>query len=240
MPVNPRLSTTIAPGQLFYRITSKDYSKGPRAKHRRVVNGEGAVKSLEGSRYNHPGVRTVYLTQDLETCFAEWMFYFHRELLRGIDEMADSDVPPAFQRPFTLWTVSFDRPINYVVDLNDPVTVSHFHIFPSLTLNPSQDYEHLKRRRTRIESNGYLGLIVGSSRAINRGNLVVLFEDQSSNVQDIIPYEVEFRLIDENGDPFYNHATQVLDFTAGEVRFTGTVAPDGEAYKTWHEVKFNH
>jgi len=168
------------------------------------------------------------------------MFYFHRQLLIGIDQLADSGVPPPFQHLFTLWTVSFDHPINHVVDLNDPVTVSHFHIFPSLTLNPSQDYSHLKQRRTRIESNGYLGLIVRSSRAINRGNLVVLFEDQSSNVQSITPHEVEFRLIDENGDPFHNHSAQLLDFTAGEVRFPGTAPPHGAAYRNWRRVEFNH
>ena len=240
MPVNPRLSTTIASGQLFYRITSVGYSEGPRTEHPRVVTGQGSVKSAEGSRYNHGGVRTVYLTQDLETCFAEKMFYFHRQLLIGIDELADSGVPPPFQQQFTLWTVSFDRPINDVIDINDPVAVSHFHIFPSLTLNPSQDYSHLKRRRTRIESNGYLGLIVRSSRAIKRGNLVVLFEDQSSNVQSITPHEVEFRLIDENGKPFYDHSKQLLDFTAGEVRFPGIVPPGGAAYKNWRRVEFNH
>jgi hypothetical protein len=240
MSVNPGLSTTIASGQLFYRITSIAYSGSPRDKHPRVVSGDGGVKSSQGSRYNYGGVRTVYLTQDLETCFAERMFYFHRQVLLGIDQLADLGVPPPFQQQFTLWTVSFDQPINHVVDLNDAGTVSYFRIFPSLTLNPSQDYSHLKQRRAVIESHGYLGLIVRSSRAINRGNLVVLFEDQSTNVHSIDPYEAEFRLIDQNGDPFHNHATQLLDFTAGEVRFPGAAPPYGAAYKNWRRVEFNH
>jgi len=107
-------------------------------------------------------------------------------------------------------------------------------------LNPSQDYLHLKQRRAEIQSQGYLGLIVGSSRAINQSNLVVLFQDQSSNVQSITPHEVEFRLIDEHGKPFHNHATQLLDFTAGEVRFTGTTPSHGAAFKDWQRVAFNH
>jgi hypothetical protein len=240
MPVNPGLSTTVASGQTFYRITSIAYSVGPRAKHRRVVSGDGGVKSSEGARYNYGGVRTVYLTQDLETCFAEKMFYFHREVLIGIDQLPVLGVPPPFEQQFTLWTVSFDHPVEHVVDLNDPHNASYFHIFPSLILNPSQDYSHLKQRRSVIESHGYLGLIVRSSRAINRGNLVVLFEDQSSNVQSVTPHEVEFRLIDQNGNPFHNHSTQLLDFTAGEVRFTGTAPPQSAAYKNWRRVEFNH
>jgi RES domain len=240
MPVNPGLSTTIASGQLFYRITSVAYSVGPRAKHRRVVNGEGAIKNRKGARYNYPGARTVYLAQDLETCFAERMFYVHRQILRALDRPPDSTTPPPFQLLFTLWTVSFNHPITDVADLTKLGALNYFFIFPSLTLNPSQDYLHLKDRRAEIESQGYSGLIVGSSRAVKRGNLVVLFEDQSFNVQNIIPHEVEFRLIDENGDPFHNHATQLLDFTAGEVRFTGAVPPDGAAYRDWQRVDFNH
>ena len=240
MSVNPGLSTTIASGQFFYRITSIAFSEGPRAEHPRVVSGDGGVKSAEGSRYNYGGVRTVYLTQDLETCFAEKMFYFQRQVLLGIDHSPVLGAPPPFQQQFTLWTVSFDRPIKDVVDLTIPGAVSYFRIFPSLTLNPSQDYLHLKQRRAEIQSQGYLGLIVGSSRAINRGNLVVLFQDQSSNVQSIVPHEVEFRLIDEDGKPFHNHSTQLLDFTAGEVRFTGTTPPHSAAFKDWRKVKFNH
>lgn len=240
MSVNPGLSTTIASGQFFYRITSVVFSGGLPAEHPRVVNGEGGVKNARGARYSYPGVRTVYLTQDLETCFAERMFYFHRKVLDAIDHLPALSAPPPFVQQFILWTVSFDRPIKDVVDLTIPGAVTYFRIFPSLTLNPSQDYLHLKQRRAEIQSQGYLGLIVGSSRAINRGNLVVLFEDQSSNVQSITPHEVEFRLIDEDGKPFHNHSTQLLDFTAGEVRFTGTTPPHGAAFKDWRRIEFNH
>lgn len=240
MSVNPGLSTTIASGQFFYRITPIAFSGGLPAEHPRVVSGEGGIKSAEGARYNYPGVRTVYLTQELETCFAERMFYFHRKVLDGIDHSPVLGAPPPFQQQFTLWTVSFAQPIKDVVDLTIPGAVSYFRIFPSLTLNPSQDYLHLKQRRAEIQSQGYLGLIVGSSRAINQSNLVVLFQDQSSNVQSITPHEVEFRLVDEHGKPFHNHATQLLDFTAGEVRFTGTTPSHGTAFKDWQRVAFNH
>ncbi len=61
-------------------------------------------------------------------------------------------------------------------------------------VNPSQDYDHLKDRRTFIQSNGYKGIQAPSSRSMVGGEIVALFDDQSKNV-DLIPYTVEFRLI---------------------------------------------
>ena len=61
-------------------------------------------------------------------------------------------------------------------------------------VNPSQDYEHLKERRAFIESNGYKGLRAPSSRSTTGGEMIVLFDDQSKNVE-LKPYAVEFRLV---------------------------------------------
>jgi hypothetical protein len=115
------------------------------------------------------------------------------------------------------------------------------HVFPSLIVNPSQDYNHLKDGRAAIEHNGYSGLRAPSSRSKSGGNMVVLFNDQSGNVQSITPYTVEFRLVTAgpHAMPFTNHATEFLDFTAGEVELAGT--PLGIAtYANWHRIEFHH
>jgi hypothetical protein len=78
--------------------------------------------------------------------------------------------------------------------------------------------------------------------------MVVLFDDQSRNVQAITPYEVEFRLLTPGPPPrvpFASHATDLLDYRAGEVR---VLAPPGPAslppallpFAAWTLVPFNH
>jgi hypothetical protein len=71
--------------------------------------------------------------------------------------------------------------------------------------------------------------------------MVVLFNDQSGNGQSITPYTVAFRLVTAgpHAVPFTNHATEVLDFTAGAVQITGT--PQGiTTYGNWRRVEFHH
>jgi hypothetical protein len=63
----------------------------------------------------------------------------------------------------------------------------------------------------------------------------------SGRTQSITPYTVEFRLVSTGPQalPFTNHATEVLDFNAGEVKLTGT--PRGIAtYANWHRIEFHH
>jgi len=172
------------------------------------------------------------------------MFYFHREVLRGIDISHHTGVIPPFQQEFILWEVVLRQAIPDVLDMSDPRALSFFNIFPSMTLNPSQDYEHLKSKRADIQSSGYRGLKVPSSRAQRIGNLIVLFDDQSNNIQSIIPYRVEFRLLTSGGTPFVNHAQDILDFNAGEVKVTNTPLPPGTVsalyHYSWHRIPFNH
>ncbi len=85
MPVSPGLGLSVPAGARFYRITSVAFRTRSVAHHTKVVNVEGAVRSRHGARYNYPGVRSVYLADTLLTCFAERMFYFHREVLTGLD-----------------------------------------------------------------------------------------------------------------------------------------------------------
>jgi hypothetical protein len=153
---------------------------------------------------------------------------------------------PPFQERFILWEVVFRNDIPDVFELNT-ANAAAMNVFPSLMLNPSQDYHHLKDRRAAIEHNSYKGLRAPSSRVRGTGNMVVLFEDQSGNVQSITPSEVEFRLI-TSGLPsvaFTNHAVDLLDFTAGEVRLVTPVATTGtrgasRPYQHWTRVEFNH
>lgn len=92
----------------------------------------------------------------------------------------------------------------------------------------------------RYNYGGVLGIQAPSSRSTTSGEMIVLFDDQSKNV-DLDPYTVEFRLVtDVPGVPFSSHATQLLDFTAGEVRFVGGTPPGVAGYAHWTPVTFNH
>jgi RES domain-containing protein len=240
MPVIPGLAMTIAAGRPFFRITDVSFRTARASLHKNVVNGQGARKSRHGARYNHPGVTTVYLAEDLATCFAERMFYFHREVLTAMDRFHLTGVLPPFVQTFVLWEIVFKTAIPDVFELSS-ANAPALQVFPSLIVNPSQDYNHLKEGRAAIEHNGYNGLRAPSSRVKGGGNMVVLFHDQSGNVQSITPYTVEFRLVTAGPPavPFTNHATEVLDFTAGEVMLTGT--PQGIAtYANWHRIEFHH
>src|SRR5437016_3592604 len=139
MPVNPGLALTLAAGTPFYRITDVSFRTARAALHKNVVNGQGARKSRHGARYNHPGVPTVYLAGDLQTCFAERLFYFHREVLAAMDRLHLTGVLPPFVQTFVLWEIIFRNDLRDVFDLN-AANAAALHVFPSLIVNPSQDY----------------------------------------------------------------------------------------------------
>jgi hypothetical protein len=247
MPVSRGLGITIPAGASYFRITSLAFRTVNTRHYTKVVNGEGAVQSRHGARYNHPGVRSVYLTENPITCFSEKMFYFHREVLTGLDSQHLVRIPviPPFLQRFVLWHVILKKSIANIFDLSI-TNASAAGVFPCLLLNPSQDYAHLKDRRAAIQHAGYLGLRAPSTRVTGIGNMVVLFGDQSKNVRAIDPYEVEFRLITQ-GPPsaqFANHATDLLDYLAGEVR---VLIPASAAlpavltpFSAWTRVPFNH
>src|SRR5688572_22759089 len=85
MAINPLLATVIKAGQPYYRLTSRNFLTKSARQHRKVVNGQGAVNNPNGSRYCPPVACAVYLTEDVATCLAEAMFYFHREVLTKLD-----------------------------------------------------------------------------------------------------------------------------------------------------------
>jgi hypothetical protein len=177
------------------------------------------------------------------------MFYFHREVLTGIDSLhlAAAPIVPPFQQRFVLWDVTFRAAVANVFDLsiaNAPAA----GVFPCLLLNPSQDYRHLKDRRAAIQAAGYNGLRAPSTRVVGGGTMTILFDDQSKNVGRITPYEVEFRLITPGRHPtiaFASHATDMLDHLAGEVRVIAPPPPavfpaSLRAFSAWTVVPFNH
>jgi hypothetical protein len=217
--------------------------------HAKVVNGDGAVRSRHGARYNYPGARSNSLTKDPPTCLAEKRFYFQREVLAALDGLHlphSPGLPPFLQR-FVLWDVVLRNLVPNVFDLsvaNAPAA----GVFPCLVLNPSQDSRHRKDRRADLQAAGYRGLRAPATRVVGGGNMVVLFDDQSRNVQAITPYDVEFRLLTPGPPPrvpFASHATDLLDYRAGEVR---VLAPPGLAslapallpFGAWTLVPFNH
>jgi hypothetical protein len=225
----------------LYRITAVSFHTPNPVHHKKVVNGMGARKSHTGARYNYGGALTVYLADTAETCLAEKMFYFHRETIRRLDALHLPLSPgvPLFSARFTLWEIRLKNAVADVCHLTQ-TNASAVGVFPSLILNPSQDYEHLKDRRAFIESNGYNGIKAPSSRSVAGGEMIVLFDDQSKNV-DLDPFTVELRLVTRApGAPFINHLTEVLDFTAGEVQFVGAAPPGLVGYAGWTAVSFNH
>jgi hypothetical protein len=241
MPVNPALTVTIPAGVPLYRITAVSFHTPNPAHHKKVVNGQGARKSHAGGRYNYGGALAVYLADSAEACLAEKMFYFQREIVRRLDALHLPLSPgvPAFSGTFTLWAVRLKNPIPDTCHLT-PANASAVGVIPSLMVNPSQDYEHLKERRAFIESSGYRGIRAPSSRSTTGGEIVVLFDDQSKNA-NLDPSTVEFRLV--TAPPaarFANHLTQMIDFTAGEVRCVGAPPPALAGYATWTQVRFNH
>ncbi len=241
MPVNPNLAVAIQAGVPLYRITALSYRTPNPIHHKKVVNGMGAKNSYAGGRYNHGGVVTVYLADSIETCFAEKMFYFQREVVRRLDALHLPLSPglPTFLGTFTLWEIRLKKAVSDVCHLTQ-ASASAVGVFPSLMVNPSQDYDHLKDRRMFIQSNGYKGIRRTSSRSAAGGEIIVLFDDQSKNV-DLAPYTVEFRLVTHPPvAPFGNHLTELLDFTAGEVRFVGGAPPGIAGYVGWTRAPFNH
>ena len=126
------------------------------------------------------------------------------------------------------------------------MNASALNVYPSLMLNPAQDYEHFKDNRAAIQSNGDQGHRAPSSRVRGTGHMVVLFQDQSQNVQSITPHEVEFRLITSADPPApFATAADLLDFAAGEVRVIPAPNPHPphsvpDTYRDWTRVEFNH
>jgi hypothetical protein len=241
MVVNPAFTTTISANTPYYRITAVSFRTANTTHHRKVVDGQGAKKNPIGGRYNYPGAITIYLTDTIETCLAEKMFYFQRGVIQSLDilHITGPAVVPPFVQKFVFWEVLFKQDITQVCDLS--VHATGFHVMPSLMRNPSQDYWHLKQRRADIEALGYSGIKAPSSRSTSGGHVVALFADQSKNFQGIQPFEAEFRLLRQPPPPgpFINQTTEMLDFFAGEVQITG--APSGNTnYNTFAKVPFHH
>ncbi len=241
MPVPGGLGIAYPAAQHYYRITSLSFWTTDARKHKKVVNGAGGIRNPHGARYNYPGARTVYLTEDPPTCLAEKAFYFQKELLITLDALHLPPAPPlpAFHQRFVLWDIVCKTAISSVF----PLTVGNAPTagaFPCLLLNPSQDYWHLKQRRADIEAAGYNGLQAPSTRVIRAGNLVVLFHDQSGNLSSITPYEVEFRLLQLGGAPFALHTTQQLDYWTVEVKVNppvgGALPATLAHYSVWRRV----
>jgi RES domain len=237
-------STTITASQPYYRITAQSLLTTITVQHRNVVNGQGAVLNPHGSRYAFPNAVTVYLTEAIETCLAEKLYYVHREYLPALDNLSrvypgKPILTPPFELKIVLWEITFKNDISDVAQV-DFTTAGHFQAFPCMLTNPSQDYEHLKKVRAGIQAGGYAGLRAPSSRDTAGRHMVVLFSDQRRNVSTITPHVVDCRLVQPRGaGPFTNHSSQELDYRSAEVEFAGT-CPSSWPHNSWQRIQFNH
>jgi len=226
MPITQAFTTVLRKNVPYFRSTPEHYLSLSALERPLVVNGQGAVHNRTGGRYNYPGALTVYLAETVEVCLAERMFYFQREVLQSLDtrHIPGFRVPPSFTQSFVIWEITFKSDVVDILDLT-VASASQYNIIPALIHNPSQDYWHLQDSRATIQSNGYFGLRAPSSRSIGGGHLLALFTDQSRNVRKIKPHKAEFRLVtpQPGSVPFVNHATQLLDFSTGEVQIAGNL-----------------
>ena len=244
MSVNPAVTTQIQAGKPYFRITSRAFNTTDPLQHPKVVNGGGALRKRLGARYNKYAQLTVYITEDVETCLAESLFYFNRKIVESLEELHRNKhhTLPPFQDKLVLWEVRFDTPTPDILDMQSRGALSTFTIFPSLLCNPSLEYLHLKEKRDDIQYAGYKGLRAPSSRTLNGGYMLVSFEDLSTKVLRITPYPLDLRLITSSGTSFTNHLSDILDFTAGEARISSKRCPLGGApyLNRWQRVRFHH
>ena len=240
MPVDKRLTNVIPRGTPFYRITPQRFLTTDPSNHVKVVDGQGAMHSKTGGRYNNRLVVTVYLAEDLAPCFSERMHYFHREQMQLLDQAAGIGATLPFVSTSILWRLTFKHDLDDVLDLTVPGRAAAFGIIPSMLQSPHDYYKHLQTKREDIQQAGYRGMRVGSSRCKQSGNILVLFQDHSAAVDVVEPNVVEFSLITRAGQPFLNHAADLLDYTAGHVRmWKVNAAPPPPTHQPLR-VEFNH
>lgn len=242
--MSPVLATKIKKSEPLFRVTSPAYYTPDPQYHKKVVNGQGAVRNYAGGRYNYPGASTVYLAEKAKTSLCEYFYYFHREYLKQADvyeidtRMNKIPMIPVFLKQCVIWEIQFKTGISDVATVSES-TAGTFSVFPLMLTSPSRDYEHLKDRRAFLQNQGYNGLLAPSSRDPAKGNVVVIFGDQSKNVKSIVPYTVDLRLIQPNGRPFYDPRSQLLHFSSGQVRIRGTTLPRwAKTYSKWKTISF--
>lgn len=236
------MSTLLKRGKACFRLTSRAQLSRNQADHPNIVNGQGPFQPhSKGARYNTQHQVTTYLTDRPETCLSERMFYFHRETVQLLDKSHYLGVLPPFSVTLVLWEIVFAKDVTDLFDMLHPPNLMYFNIFPSLPLNPTHDYEHLKQKRNEIQAKGYEGIVAPSSRCTAGGSMHVLFKDQSKNVLTIEPHFVEFRLVNDSRKPFVNHAHEMLDFTQGQIKVDPATASRSLAkYTAWTNMKFHH
>jgi hypothetical protein len=235
-------SIVIPAGVPLYRVTSPSLWTKAKKHHRNVVNGRGSKANFFGGRYNYPGASAVYVTENVETCFAEMMFYFHRAYLPALDafHLGTTPIVPVFTKSLVVWEILLKKDVAAIADLTMG-TAGHFGVYPAMMKNPSQDYWHLKDRRAHVEGAGYLGIRAPSSRCTKRGRMVVFFNSQSNNLASIAPYPIELSLIQPSGAPFTNHAVHDLDFEAGNVVALANPMPRFlKPYAAPYRIQFHH
>jgi len=234
------MRTSVDPGVAYYRFSSSlSYLGSP--PHHDIVNGEGGVQNSDGSRYAYPNVKTVYLADSVDTCLAERLFYFQRQVAAEMDVASMlGKVRAKTEISIYLWRIEFKNKIPNLADFTG-TNASSYGVVPALMHNPSQDYKHLQHCRAEVQRNKHDGLRAPSSRSRRGGEMYVLFSDQSSNVAKASYYEFRLRLIDGSGAPYQQFGNQVLDFNRAESKCTtrGKLPRELSSYKSWSIVEFN-
>jgi RES domain-containing protein len=138
------------PSGRYWRILSPRWSHAP-------LSGDGAAR--HGGRWNRPGQPTLYLSEQIETAFAE----YQQEL--GV-------------RPGTF--VAYDVAGGSVADLGDPVVLESLQVDPASLLGPWKEMAWVKLEtpptwlmRDSLEAAAVDGVRVPSARYAGGFNLVL-------------------------------------------------------------------
>jgi len=239
--MNDSITTELKTNQYFYRITSEKQKNNYDPDYNKIFNGLGALRNPLPSRYSLGNRLTVYLSDNIDSCIAEYAYYFLKQYLTKTDEFIYTNnlfnysntskhfafFPHHESDEFILWCMKLKYPIGNIAVINNS-TATSFGIYPTFTISPSHDYLHSGAVRDVIQNKGYKGLIAPSSRDVNNnsisinntnmGNIVVLFEDQSKNISSIEPYRIAFKLSQDNNKSFSDISRQSLNFNTCHIQ----------------------
>lgn len=262
--MNSTITTKLKTDKYLYRITSEKQKIKYDPDYCQIFNGLGALNNPLPSRYSLGNRLTVYLSDNVYSCIAEFAYYFVKQYLTKTDEFVYTNklfnnnsafrhfmhFPPHESDEFILWRIKLKTPIENVAVINSS-TAKNFGVYPTFAISPSHDYLHSGLVRDIIQDKGYNGLIAPSSRDTNNksdfidnGNIIVLFEDQSTNISSIESYTIAFRLSQNNYKNFNDVSCQSLNFNICHVLIKSStkmhyLMPPLDDFNFWKAIAFN-
>ncbi len=127
---------------MYYQVGAGDLYRvtAPNTKWPEPVQGLGAFYLLKGgNRYNAAHQVTVSCSEDPLVVITEAAFYQASNWRESIASSLINPVTYPLRSEHLLWAFRIDPPPS-VVDLEDPIAVTHFGFSPQVVTNPGQNY----------------------------------------------------------------------------------------------------